>query len=200
MPKKTLKLIIDGGNDYIVTIKRNQPNLLKIAETLVEDSRAIEESQERESLHGRITNRHIKVYLIPLELVPDWVGAKRLILVTRFGSRWQGKKSRRQLVDFQEQHYYLSSLDYSAAHFQSAIRGHWLIENRLHWVKDVTLNEDNCLHRGGNAPANWSMLRQFLVSLARLNGTSTLPEALRLMANQLEQQSQLLFGLKTKQC
>jgi hypothetical protein len=32
-----------------------------------------------------------------------------------------------------------------------------LIENRLHWVKDVTLNEDNCIHRGGNAPANWAM-------------------------------------------
>jgi len=56
-------------------------------------------------------------------------------------------------VDFHESHYYLSSLDWSAREFSEAVRGHWLIENRLHWVKDVTLNEDNCIHRGGNAPA-----------------------------------------------
>ena len=59
-------------------------------------------------------------------------------------------------VKFHEQHYYLSSLNWSASQADT-IRGHWLIENRLHWVKDVTLNEDNCIHRGGNAPANWAM-------------------------------------------
>ena len=72
-----------------------------------------------------------------------------------------------------------------------------IIENRLHWVKDVTLNEDNCIHRGGNAPANWAMVRQFLVSLARMKGTHTIPEAFRLMANQLEDLSELLFGLSS---
>ena len=111
--------------------------------------------------------------------------------------RWQGKKSRRQLVDFHESHYYLSSLDWSANQFAEAIQGHWLIENRLHWVKDVTLNEDNCIHRGGNAPANWAMVRQFLVSLARMIGTNTLPQALRFMTNQLEKLSEFLFGFCT---
>jgi predicted transposase YbfD/YdcC len=67
------------------------------------------------------------------------------------------------LVDFHESHYYLSSLDWSASQFSDAIRGHWLIENRLHWVKDVTLNEDNCIHRGGNAPANWAMVTIFSI-------------------------------------
>lgn len=115
-------------------------------------------------------------------------------MLVRTGLRWQGQKSRRRLVDFHESHYYLSSLDWSPSQFSDAIRGHWLIENRLHWVKDVTLNEDNCIHRGGNAPANWAMVRQFLVSLARMSGTNTLPQALRLMANQLENISELLFG------
>jgi hypothetical protein len=62
----------------------------------------------------------------------------------------------------------------------------------------VTLNEDNCIHRGGNPPANWAMVRQFLVSLARMNGTNTLPQALRLMANQVENISELLFGFLTR--
>jgi hypothetical protein len=102
------------------------------------------------------------------------------------------------LVDFNESHYYLSSLDWSARQFSDVIRGHWLIDNQLHWVKDLTLNEDNCIHRGGNAAANWAMVRQFLVSLARMSGTHTLPQALRLMANQIENISELLFGFLTR--
>jgi predicted transposase YbfD/YdcC len=192
--KKTLALIIDGGNDYIVTIKKNQSSLFKAAQELVKSTNALDSLQASEQLHGRTTTRSTTVYPIPAQLLPLWAGAKYIIVIVRTGRRWQGKKSRRRLVDFNESHYYLSSLDWSARQFSDAIRGHWLIENRLHWVKDVTLNEDNCIHRGGNAPANWAMVRQFLVSLARMSGTNTLPQALRLMANQIENISELLFG------
>jgi hypothetical protein len=89
---------------------------------------------------------------------------------------------------------YLSSLTYSAAEFVAAIRGHWSIENQLHWVKDVTLNEDNCIHQGQFSPANWAMVRQFLVSLARRFDCRTLPDALRLMANQLQLIFDALFA------
>jgi len=196
--KKTLALIIDGGNDYIVTLKKNQSSLFKTAQELVKSTKALDSLQTSEQLHGRTTTRSTTIYPIPAQLLPLWAGAKYIIALVRTGLRWQGKKSRRRLVDFNESHYYLSSLDWSARQFSDAIRGHWLIENRLHWVKDVTLNEDNCIHRGGNAPANWAMVRQFLVSLARMNGTNTLPQALRLMANQIENISELLFGFLTR--
>ena len=196
--KKTLALIIDGGNDYIVTIKKNQSSLFKAALELVRSTNALDSLQASEQLHGRTTTRSTTVYPIPAQLLPLWAGAKYIIVIVRTGRRWQGKKSRRRLVDFNESHYYLSSLDWSARQFSDAIRGHWLIENRLHWVKDVTLNEDNCIHRGGNAHANWAMVRQFLVSLARMSGTNTLPQALRLMANQIENISELLFGFLTR--
>jgi predicted transposase YbfD/YdcC len=196
--KKTLALIIDGGNDYIVTLKKNQSSLFKTAQELVKSTKALDSLQTSEQLHGRTTTRSTTIYPIPAQLLPLWAGAKYIIALVRTGLRWQGKKSRRRLVDFNESHYYLSSLDWSARQFSDAIRGHWLIENRLHWVKDVTLNEDNCIHRGGKAPANWAMVRQFLVSLARMNGTNTLPQALRLMANQIENISELLFGFLTR--
>jgi len=196
--KKTLALIIDGGNDYIVTIKKNQSSLFKTAQELVKSTNASDKIQASEQLHGRTTTRSTTIYPIPAQLLPLWAGAKYIIAIVRTGRRWQGKKSRRRLVDFNESHYYLSSLDWSARQFSDAIRGHWLIENQLHWVKDVTLNEDNCIHRGGNAPANWAMVRQFLVSLARMSGTNTLPQALRLMANQIENISELLFGFLTR--
>lgn len=196
--KKTLRLIIDGGNDYIVTIKKNQSSLFKTAQKVVNFADAIESHHADERLHGRSTARITTIYAIAPQLLPLWAGVKHIIAIIRSGSRWKGKKSRRRLVDFHESHYYLSSLDWSASQFAEAIRGHWLIENRLHWVKDVTLNEDNCIHRGGNAAANWAMVRQFLVSLARMSGTNTLPQALRLMANQVENISELLFGFLTR--
>ena len=155
--KRTLALIIDGGNDYIVTIKKNQLSLFLAAQKVVESQQASDSNQTSENLHGRRTTRITTIYAISTELLPLWAGAKHIIVIDRTGSRWSGKKSRRRLVKFHEQHYYLSSLDWSASKLAEAIRGHWLIENRLHWVKDVTLNEDNCIHRGGNAPANWAM-------------------------------------------
>lgn len=154
MSKKTLALIIDGGNDYIVTIKKNQSNLFKASQKVVESERASDSFQTSENLQGRSTTRSTTIYAISTELLPLWAGAKYIIALERTGNRWQGKKSRRRLVKFHEQHYHLSSLDWSASKFAEAIQGHWLIENRLHRVKNVTLNEDNCIHRDGNAPAN----------------------------------------------
>ena len=193
MPKKTVKLIIDGENDYIITIKGNQPNLLKTVTELAESSIAIGTNVHYERLHGRSTTREVKVYLIPPNLLSDWVGARSLIEVNRSGTRPQGKKGRRQIVNYHERHFYLSSLTYCAAEFAAAIRGHWSIENKLHWVKDVTLNEDNCIHFGNYSPANWAMVRQFLVSLSRQFDCRTLPDANRLMANQLQLIFEALF-------
>lgn len=90
MPKKTVELIIEGENDYIITIKGNQPNLLKVATELAESSIPIDTNYYDESLHGRKTTRQVKVYPIPPELLPDWAGAKSLIEVNRYGTRPQG--------------------------------------------------------------------------------------------------------------
>jgi len=117
LSKKTLALIIDGGNDYIVTIKKNQSTLFKAAQKLVESSGVSDSLQSSEHLHGRTTTRRTKIYAIPTQLLPLWAGAKHIIALVRTGLRWQGKKSRRRLVDFHESHYYLSSLDWSASQF-----------------------------------------------------------------------------------
>lgn len=72
-------MIIEGKNDYIITIKGNQPNLLKVATELAESSMAIDTNSLDENLHGRKTTRQVKVYPIPPESLPDWVGAKSVI-------------------------------------------------------------------------------------------------------------------------
>jgi predicted transposase YbfD/YdcC len=119
--KKTLALIIKSGNDYIVTLKKNQLNLFKAANKLVSSTMASDENEVSECVHGRTTTRHTKIYPIPPELLPLWAGAKHLIVVRRYGTRWEGKKSRRHLVNFDEVHYYLSSKDWSASKFASAM-------------------------------------------------------------------------------
>ena len=93
--KQTLALIINGGNDYIVTLKKNQLNLFKAANKLASSAWVTSEKEVSECVHGRRTTRHTKTDPIPPQLLPLWAGAKHIIAVRRSGTRWSGKKSRR---------------------------------------------------------------------------------------------------------
>jgi predicted transposase YbfD/YdcC len=61
--------------------------------------------------------------------------------------------------------YFISSLDYNAQRMLEAVRGHWRIENNLHWVLDVAFREDECRIRKGNGPQNFAVLRHIALSL-----------------------------------
>ena len=84
-------------------------------------------------------------------------------------------------------HRYLSSQILPAATFMHLIRSHWSIENRLHWVKDVIFGEDYPPRLGGHAPVKWAILCSWIVTLVRRSGQRTVPQALRLWANQVEE-------------
>lgn len=75
--------------------------------------------------------------------------------------------------------FYISSLVNSAADFAKGIRGHWGIENRLHWVKDVIFDEDHSSIRMGNAPANLSVMRTIALNLLRRYGYSSITSGQR---------------------
>ncbi len=72
-----------------------------------------------------------------------------------------------------ETRYYISSLSNNAELFGQSVRGHWGIENSLHWILDVALNEDNCRIRKNNAPENFAVLRHIAVNLL---GRETTPK------------------------
>jgi len=99
LSKKTLDLIIEGGNDYVVTLKRNQLNLFLAAQKIVESQLARDSNQISEDLHGRSTTRTTTIYTIGTESLPLWAGAKHIIVLDRTGNRWQGKKNRRRLIE-----------------------------------------------------------------------------------------------------
>ncbi|WP_442942277.1 hypothetical protein [Nostoc sp.] len=79
-----------------------------------------------------------------------------------------------------------SSLIRIAKEFTCGIRGHWSIENCLHWVKDVVLKEDDSTIRLGNAPANLSILRAIALNILRRNGHTSITIAQRFLSNDID--------------
>jgi predicted transposase YbfD/YdcC len=71
-----------------------------------------------------------------------------------------------------ETRYYISSLPNNAEVFGQSVRSHWGIENSLHWILDVALNEDDCRIRKDNAPENFAVLRHVAVNLLGRDSTS----------------------------
>jgi predicted transposase YbfD/YdcC len=73
-----------------------------------------------------------------------------------------------------EYRYYISSAEPNAVDFAGAVRGHWGIENGLHWVLDVALREDDCRVRKGDAPENLAILRHIAVNAVKQEKTKKL--------------------------
>jgi predicted transposase YbfD/YdcC len=79
-----------------------------------------------------------------------------------------------------ERRYYISSRELTAEQLAVAVRGHWAVENRLHWVLDVSFGEDASTVRKDNAPQNLSLLKKIVLNLIRLDTTEQKKTSLRL--------------------
>jgi predicted transposase YbfD/YdcC len=173
--KKIAQEIHFAGADYLLALKGNHGTLHAEVMALFEDPAALEYgcSQGRvvaehqsgaEKGHGRIEQRSIKVtdYLDWLE--PDerkhWLGLRSLVEVTSTRELNNGSKST-------EKRYYLTSHAPDAQKLLDLVRRHWGIENRCHWVLDVTFNEDQCRVRMGHAAQNLALLRKLTLNLLR---------------------------------
>lgn len=88
--KKTTRLIVEGGNDYVVTVKDNQPRLLAQIETVVRQTQPEQRFVDVETTRGRITCRIVKVFTDISSIDRDWAGLQSLICFERIGMR-QGK-------------------------------------------------------------------------------------------------------------
>ncbi|HIK40394.1 MAG TPA: transposase [Thermoleptolyngbya sp. M55_K2018_002] len=74
----------------------------------------------------------------------------------------------------------------STIQFLQPIQQHWNIENRLHWVRDVTFEEDHA-RPGGNAPVIWAILNCFIINIVRQLAYRTIPQGIRALTNQVQQ-------------
>ncbi|MBD1843493.1 ISAs1 family transposase [Cyanobacteria bacterium FACHB-63] len=176
--KKTLHQIVKQGNDYLVCVKANQQRLYRGIEQQSKTNQPSSGYQEHEQGHGRSTSWQVSVFDEVAAFGHEWPGIQSYIVVQRQGCR-DGKP-------FDERQSYISSVVADAEQFHRIIRGHWSIENRLHWVKAVTFNEDNAPQSGRYAAANGSVIRNFFITLARSVGFTSMATAKRQFANQLQ--------------
>lgn len=166
----TATAITGAGGDYVFTIKGNTPTLHQQLKAL--PWKDIPAHTVTGKGHGRRATRTIKVVT-----VPDWVafpGAAQVAQVRRTVTK-RGKKN-------SEVVYLITSaapLSAPPATLAGWVQGHWCIENRLHWVRDVTLGEDDSQVRTGQAPRVMASLRNTVISLLRVGGWTNIAQALR---------------------
>ncbi len=175
----TVKAVNAIEQDYLLALKSNRAETYAAVETLTQTEPALAVAVEQDHSHGRSVQRHVQVFAPPPSLQEKYARLASIGVVTRTGIRAQ--------QPFCETVYYLSSRRWSASDLLKATRQHWQIENGLHWVKDVTFEEDDPVRKGGHAPTNWAVLNTFCITLARRQRWRTIPQALRSWANQLHQ-------------
>lgn len=179
--KEIAEQVVEQEGDYVLMVKENQPALYAEIEGLEETALADEYAGcsnfcEREQSHGRQELRACWV-LTDLEAVSErakWPGLQSVIVVVR--ERTAGDKNSC------EKHYYISSRRMTAEQFLKVIRGHWGIENSLHWILDVVFDEDRSRVRKDHGPENLALLRRLAVSLLKAEGSKGSIRGKRLIA------------------
>ncbi len=156
---------------YVLQVKANQSLLQKgivktINEARLEGFRGLKSQSDRQidADHGRIETRTVHVMWdvqILGKIAKKWPGLKSIIAVHR-ERETNGRKS-------SEWHYYISSLDArrNARQIADYVRGHWSVENNLHWQLDVSFNEDQRRIRKGHGTENFSRLSRIALNLLK---------------------------------
>lgn len=162
--KAVASQIVDRQAEYLLSLKKNQKQTFEHVEDSFRFNDGTCFSEQWEYDHGRYETR--KCTLIKLgqteqkeEVYSQWKDLRHLV-------RIQASRQNSQGTTYQTR-YYLSNATLSdPAYFNHLVRGHWSIENRLHWHLDVTFGEDACRARSQNAPENLNVLRK--IALQRI--------------------------------
>jgi len=160
--------IVEGKADYALHVKGNQPTLKQGIEEFFDDHldddfarTKVHRYETEEDGHGREEKRYYYICPVP-DYLPDrsrWAGLKAIGIAI--------SETQRDGKDCNEVRYYILSKYLSGRRFAEAVRGHWGIENRLHWQLDVTFQEDQCRIRKGHADTNFSTLRRTALSMLK---------------------------------
>jgi predicted transposase YbfD/YdcC len=180
----TAEQITAAGGDYVFTVKGNQPTLFKACKNMPWSD--VPSHTVRTRKHGRTATRTIKVVTAPAWV--EFAGATQIAQLRRTVTK-DGKRT-------VEVVYLITSADHRAAPpatLAAWVRAHWGIENRLHWVRDVTYDEDRSQVRTGNAPQVMATLRSTAISLLRLTGVENIAQGLRHHARDPEPVLKLLL-------
>ncbi len=170
-PKKTAQVILESGNDYLGALKGNQSGLLS---AVAANFQAQQTVQQINKGHGRIEKRTVSISH-QLGGIPDFPGLQTLIRVVS-----QRQVHRANIIEVSyETRYYVASFIDTAPAFAERIRGYWGVENKVHYVRDVTQGEDASRIRTSPLVQIWALARNFALNLYRDNGFQNMAQAQR---------------------
>jgi len=169
--KEIVTQIREGGADYVLPVKGNQEHL---EQDVIDQFEKLDEAAEQgkpnhrvdvqeteDADHGRDEYRRCETIPVPKDFRgrEDWKDLKSLGRVTRVYTEKGQEKS--------EVRYFISSLPADAQQLSNAVRGHWSVENNLHWVLDMVFAEDRSRARTDHAQENLGLLRRWVLSVLK---------------------------------
>ena len=176
--------ILDGAGDYVMLVKGHQPEMLAHTQLLFQERQVVAETLSATETvaggHGRIEVRRLTASSALTDYL-DWPGLQQVFEVERTVTRQRTGQVRHETV------YGITSLPPQRAdadRLLSLVRQHWSIENKSHWVRDVTYDEDRAQVRCGSIPQTMAALRNLAISLLRLAGETNIAAACRRCAAQ----------------
>jgi hypothetical protein len=171
-PKKTAQTIIDSGNDFLGALKGNQSGLLSAVQDPFQAQQTIVQLDKG---HGRIEKRSISMSH-DLTDIPDFPGLRTLIRIVS-----ERQVYRALIMECStETRYYVSSIIEPIQALAGRIRGYWGVENKVHYVRDVTQGEDASRIRTSPLIQIWAIARNLALNLYRDYGFENMAQAQRL--------------------
>lgn len=173
--RENAELIIKGKGDYVLALKGNQGTVHDDVQFYFAEARRTGFKGIGYDFHETVDGDHGRIETRRYYTVTDLEGL-------RHRDQWSGwnmigmVEAIREIngAATQETRYYIGSIGGQAERFAHAVRSHWGVENRLHWVLDIAFREDDCRIRKGNAPQNFAVLRQIALNLLRQEKTAQL--------------------------
>jgi predicted transposase YbfD/YdcC len=182
--REVAQTIVAGGGDYLMTVKGNQPQLQADIKTVFSEPEQVldtmSSAESRDIGHGRIEHRHLTASTA-LVGYSDWPGLQQVLRLERSTTLKRTGQKRHEVV------YGVTSLTVQEADPQRLLllsRHHWSIENKSHWVRDVTLDEDRSQVRCDQIPQVMASLRNAAISLMRSSPESNIAALCRRFAAQ----------------
>lgn len=193
--KKIVEKICTENADYVLCIKNNHKQLRDEIEAyfhkVQRDNPAwIACDEQTDTGHGRIEVRRCQQLRVSewISEAQHWSGIRSVIRI----ERERHLKDKEMSTDIQ---YYISSLDIDPVAVNQAIRAHWEVENKVHWVLDVTFKEDDSRIRKDDGAENVGVIRRFCLNMARLHPKKASMRSKLKMAGWADEfRSELIFG------
>ena len=186
--RDNIAAVLDRGGEYVLTVKNNQPNLARALAALFPDQSAAPHHVTFDRGHGRVETRDITTTSAVADI--DFPGVFQAFRVRRETRGLHGA-----LIRDPETVYGITSLTAWQANPADVLnynRGHWEIENRSHYVRDRTYDEDRSQLRTGSAPQVMATMRNIAMSLLRLAGWTNIKRGTEKMSRNLGQTLALL--------